>query len=432
MLISTVISRRRGYSHDMQFIVFTYRIGPLPRRQCVCGVWKRKPTPTKREPERRKKKSKADDKQPGDGKVRFLSKWEAFSPSSYRSVPAWEVPWGWQTTSLGMLAWGASFLLAGIITIPLGIKFLGVADYKSMTALQQSQIQLFDQVRTKPHARAICESQSIPSTRTTFGACLMVFHVCKLSSTSIRFCLACWYPHTCTFQTYHSLKHVCSMCSKNLSVVCAEYCIMIYVLLQTASTIVGILLIKFISSRKEDQPPEDYLKVSPANPFRFPDGWASWAVLGLVTAPFAIVLSATVFSLLPQDLSTGRGTIDGVAGLVETVDPVVFLNLLIMSGVLAPILEETVFRGFLLTSLTKYMSLPKSVFLSSLIFAACHFSPRDFPQLLALGMVMGFAYARSRNLLTSITIHAVWNSTVVVMLFLIVNSGVSVQEILGE
>lgn len=321
------------------------QIGPLPRRQCVCGVWKRKPTPTKREPERRKKKSKADDKQPGDGKVRFLSKWEAFSPSSYRSVPAWEVPWGWQTTSLGMLAWGASFLLAGIITIPLGIKFLGVADYKSMTALQQSQIQLFD---------------------------------------------------------------------------------------QTASTIVGILLIKFISSRKEDQPPEDYLKVSPANPFRFPDGWASWAVLGLVTAPFAIVLSATVFSLLPQDLSTGRGTIDGVAGLVETVDPVVFLNLLIMSGVLAPILEETVFRGFLLTSLTKYMSLPKSVFLSSLIFAACHFSPRDFPQLLALGMVMGFAYARSRNLLTSITIHAVWNSTVVVMLFLIVNSGVSVQEILGE
>jgi uncharacterized protein len=198
------------------------------------------------------------------------------------------------------------------------------------------------------------------------------------------------------------------------------------------STIAGILLIRYISMRKEKPPPEDYLKISPSEPFRFPDGWASWAVLGVLTAPFAIVLSATVFSLLPQDLSSGRGTIDGVAGLVETVDPLIFVNLLFMSGVLAPILEETVFRGFLLTSLTKYMSLPASVFVSSLIFAACHFSPRDFPQLLALGMVMGFAYARSRNLLTSIAIHAVWNSTVVVMLFLIVNSGVSMSEILGE
>jgi uncharacterized protein len=202
--------------------------------------------------------------------------------------------------------------------------------------------------------------------------------------------------------------------------------------LQVVSTIAGILLIRYISTRKKEQPPDDYLKIAPSEPFRFPDGWASWAVLGLLTAPFAIVLSATVFSLLPQDLSTGRGTIDGVAGLVETVDPVIFVNLLFMSGVLAPILEETVFRGFLLTSLTKYMSLPASVFVSSLIFAACHFSPRDFPQLLALGMVMGFAYARSRNLLTSIAIHAVWNSTVVVMLFLIVNSGVSMSEILGE
>ena len=133
-------------------VLLTCRTRQLPRRQCVCAVWKRKPTPAKRGAEKRQKKSKDDDKKPGDGKGRFLSKWEAFSPSVYRSVPSWEVPWGWQTTSLGMIAWGASFLLAGIITIPLGIKLLGVADYKSMTALQQSQIQLFDQVRPQPRA----------------------------------------------------------------------------------------------------------------------------------------------------------------------------------------------------------------------------------------------------------------------------------------
>jgi uncharacterized protein len=196
--------------------------------------------------------------------------------------------------------------------------------------------------------------------------------------------------------------------------------------------VAGVGLVKYISSRKEEQPPDDYLKASLENPFRFPDGWASWGITGLLVAPLAIVLSSTVFSLLPQDMSSGRGTVDAVAGLVETVNPWIFANLLLVTGVLAPILEETVFRGFLLTSLTKYFSLPQSVALSSVLFAACHFSLRDFPQLLALGMVMGFAYARSRNLLTSITIHAVWNSTVVVMLFLLVNSGLSMTEILGE
>lgn len=102
------------------------------------------------------------------------------------------------------------------------------------------------------------------------------------------------------------------------------------------------------------------------------------------------------------------------------------------AGVLAPILEETIFRGFLLTSLTRYMSLPTAAAVSSVLFAACHLSIRDFPQLVALGFIMGLAYGRSRNLLTSIAIHAAWNSSVVAMLFLLVNSGMSITEILGE
>jgi hypothetical protein len=128
-----------------------YRFQDAAQRRCVCGAWSRKPSPSKRKVEkqpRRSKKTSTTEKKPGDGKIRFLSKWEVFSPEAYQTVPAWEVPWGWQTTALGMIAWGASFLLAGIITIPLGINFLGVTEYKSMTAIQQSEIQLFDQVQT--------------------------------------------------------------------------------------------------------------------------------------------------------------------------------------------------------------------------------------------------------------------------------------------
>ncbi len=43
---------------------------------------------------------------------------------------------------------------------------------------------------------------------------------------------------------------------------------------------------------------------------------------------------------------------DGVASMIQMDGPT-YLSLLSVTGLMAPLLEETVFRGFLLTSLTK-------------------------------------------------------------------------------
>jgi hypothetical protein len=51
------------------------------------------------------------------------------------------------------------------------------------------------------------------------------------------------------------------------------------------------------------------------------------------------------------------------------------------------------------------MPAPAAVLASSTIFAAAHFAPRDFPQLLALGAVLGFSYVRTRNLLTPMLVR---------------------------
>jgi membrane protease YdiL (CAAX protease family) len=80
------------------------------------------------------------------------------------------------------------------------------------------------------------------------------------------------------------------------------------------------------------------------------------------------------------------------------------------------VLEETVFRGFLLPSLTKWLSPPAAVAASSLLFALAHFAPRDFPQLFALGCVLGFAHLRSRSLLTPIAVHGAWNTGTLLIL----------------
>ena len=71
-----------------------------------------------------------------------------------------------------------------------------------------------------------------------------------------------------------------------------------------------------------------------------------------------------------------------------------------------------------------------AVGISSLGFAACHFSVRDFPQLTALGVLLGFSYVRSRNLLTPIIIHGTWNGAVLSFLYFLTSSGVDVQQLL--
>lgn len=64
------------------------------------------------------------------------------------------------------------------------------------------------------------------------------------------------------------------------------------------------------------------------------------------------------------------------------------------------------------------------------LFGLAHLSARDFPQLMALGIVMGFSYVRSRNLLTPMMIHGAWNGTVLTILFLLVQAGVNIEDIL--
>lgn len=77
------------------------------------------------------------------------------------------------------------------------------------------------------------------------------------------------------------------------------------------------------------------------------------------------------------------------------------------------------------------MPTPAAVLLSSVLFGAAHLSARDFPQLTALGIVMGLAYIRSGNLLSPMLIHGVWNGTVLTILFLLSASGIDLNEFLN-
>lgn len=198
---------------------------------------------------------------------------------------------------------------------------------------------------------------------------------------------------------------------------------------QVAETAVGVALIRAAAATRTWSD-DRFFKLDIRAPFRKPDGWATWALLGVVLSP-GVVYSAAMLceSLGLKDDPTARGTADAVSQLLQ-IDPVTFAALFTTTAVLAPVLEETVFRGFLLPSLAKVMPTPLAVALSSVAFGLVHLSPRDTPQLTALGLLLGFFYVRSRNLLTPMMIHGVWNGTVLCVLYWLQSQGVDLQKAL--
>ncbi|MGB3136148.1 MAG: type II CAAX endopeptidase family protein, partial [Nodosilinea sp.] len=125
-------------------------------------------------------------------------------------------------------------------------------------------------------------------------------------------------------------------------------------------------------------------------------------------------------ALLNQKIWQGQG---GSNPLLQTVleeqDGVALLVFFITAAVAAPLFEEVLFRGFLLPSLTRYLSTSGAIALSAFIFAAAHLSLSEVLPLTLLGAVLGFVYTRSRNLLSPMVLHSAWNSATMLGLFIL-------------
>lgn len=78
--------------------------------------------------------------------------------------------------------------------------------------------------------------------------------------------------------------------------------------------------------------------------------------------------------------------------------------------VVVPLLEEIVYRRFLLTSLALNMEWHQAVVLSSVIFSASHLSGENFIQLVIVGIVLGCSYCWTGDLRSSILLHSMYNA----------------------
>jgi membrane protease YdiL (CAAX protease family) len=170
------------------------------------------------------------------------------------------------------------------------------------------------------------------------------------------------------------------------------------------------LLVLYVSIRSYLPLPKDWFRL------KLSDRWFAWGLGGYVVAlPLMIIVS-----IVNQQLWQGQGGSNPLLQIVlEEGDPVSLGIFFFTAAVAAPIFEETLFRGFLLSSLTRYLPVWGAIAVSGFIFAVAHLSLSEVLPLSLLGCILGVVYTRSRNLLAPMLLHSLWNGATMLSLFVL-------------
>ncbi|KAK4786309.1 hypothetical protein SAY86_002998 [Trapa natans] len=100
--------------------------------------------------------------------------------------------------------------------------------------------------------------------------------------------------------------------------------------------------------------PEDIFRYDLKGPFNLQKGWVVWAGCGLLGAIGAVALIGAAISFFSDE--TPQRETDALVRLLPLIgsSSTSTACLLGITGILAPIFEETIFRGFFMVSLTKW------------------------------------------------------------------------------
>mmetsp|Transcript_10961 Transcript_10961/g.22822 ORF Transcript_10961/g.22822 Transcript_10961/m.22822 type:complete len:331 (+) Transcript_10961:2538-3530(+) len=134
--------------------------------------------------------------------------------------------------------------------------------------------------------------------------------------------------------------------------------------------------------------------------------------------PLAVLLCCTVFPLVQYVASACAGVPVAIKSPLDLPRELLKLSPIEMSSqalfmfwttCMSPIWEEVLFRGFLIPSLRRYVPTGAAVVASAVIFALLHFSMHRLLPLTLLGVLIGFCFTSTNNLLAPIALHSLWN-----------------------
>ena len=142
-----------------------------------------------------------------------------------------------------------------------------------------------------------------------------------------------------------------------------------------------------------------------------PLGWAAFPALGLRPAPWKYAIFGALGTLALSVAVSQLGIEpQGMKQVVEIVrEPHQLMLSLLLLAVLAPFVEELIFRGLLYGWIAgRWGGLPAWI-VSSIAFAAAHYEPAHAILVLPLGVLFGWLRRRTDSLLPSLVAHVINN-----------------------
>lgn len=146
-----------------------------------------------------------------------------------------------------------------------------------------------------------------------------------------------------------------------------------------------------------------------------------WALLAIGLALAFIPLRGLLGLLVETIISGGMENLEARSELLLAGGATLpgFLITFVGAGILVPISEELYFRGLLHPWFRERLSLWPAALLSGALFGLAHFDSAGVAaSSFVMGVVCAFAYEQTRSILVPIAIHAVTNSTAVILLYL--------------
>ncbi|MEN8113279.1 MAG: type II CAAX endopeptidase family protein [Actinomycetota bacterium] len=143
-----------------------------------------------------------------------------------------------------------------------------------------------------------------------------------------------------------------------------------------------------------------------------------WGIPGGLFLQIAVVLvTAPLLRVFFPDGAPQQGVAEITEQVTTFADGLIIV---LMVGIAAPVVEEMLFRGMLLSRLVRSMSPAWAVIVQALVFGGVHLldpsAVAALPGLVIVGGVLGYAAIRTGSLSLPIMLHAGVNLTAVVLL----------------
>lgn len=136
-----------------------------------------------------------------------------------------------------------------------------------------------------------------------------------------------------------------------------------------------------------------------------------WSIIGIFMAYFsqiiAVMIEMALFKTQPGSENTAQ--IMDIARAVP-----IFM---VIPALVAPILEEIIFRKIIFGAFYKRMNFFLAAILSALVFGIIHFDPTHILIYASMGLVFAFLYVKTKSILTPIIVHMGMNSMTVIAQF---------------